>query len=54
MLLSDLEGKDVCRRMPYEIESLGEERLEVQHKDMNIRIMDERLLSTDRLALCRA
>ena len=43
MLLSDLEGKDV-QAYAIEIESL-EKNGGRQHKDMNIRIMDERLLA---------
>ena len=43
VLLSDLEGKDV-QAYAIEIESL-EKNGGRQHKDMNIRIMDERLLA---------
>ena len=43
MLLSDLEGKGV-QAYAMEIESL-EKNGGRQHKDMNIRIMDERLLA---------
>ena len=43
MLLADLEGK-VVQAYAMEIESL-EKNGGRQHKDMNIRIMDERLLA---------